>query len=603
MSEPSLSAAPRMAWAPIRPSDPDWHPTLYLEQTPSLEQVARPRRPPTGGARAVHPGRRQPPSPPATKSKRWSGTGSSARAARYFARVASAPPLEKRAYVVMAPRDIAGDLGPVLVGSGWKEPEHDGDDTSAIDGVTSPWAYISLAALTGACLHLEDLALARINHLQARRPKLWDVVSPTRDNVEGLERLCRRLVPAGNEITDECGQAVRHRALLLAPEEMDAQGIKHKLVPQLEGEMVVPLPWAYHQSVTRALLDGIAATPTLEDGGFQAWRVDETFQPDTAEIETASEVEEQEDGERMDLEAQKDEYVEMEESGEIQTKAATPTEALEDMITMVGAMTAEAMEKVKARLVAALRDLQVRIAGASMPLRPRLQPPAAQQQQPVPQLPESYPPPSQPHRCSAQARPCDHAPPASIPAAIPTSPMPDAPPIHSVVARPATPTSLPVSSSSPQVLPPFSRVTCLDILDHHIAVWNTYFVQPTDIPTLSALDLQQALLALAAACGVRKKRLQEWLNQGRKLRRIIGEGAEVEEESGWAWLVLFDFTSLVLDKISLESLTDYVVESWRGVVEKEGARFLAEAEGLVRAMLAGRQYGSLTAAVQDMVDC
>jgi len=95
--------------------------------------------------------------------------------------------------------------------------------------------------------------------------------------------------------------------------------------------------------------------------------VDETFQPDTAEIETASEVEEQEDGERMDLEAQKDEYVEMEESGEIQTKAATPTEALEDMITMVGAMTAEAMEKVKARLVAALRDLQVRIAGASMP--------------------------------------------------------------------------------------------------------------------------------------------------------------------------------------------------------------------------------------------
>ena len=160
--------------------------------------------------------------------------------------------------------------------------------------------------------------------------------------------------------------------------------------------------------------------------------------------------------------------------------------------------------------------------------------------------------------------------------------MPDAPPIHSVVARPATPTSLPVSSSSPQVLPPFSRVTCLDILDHHIAVWNTYFVQPTDIPTLSALDLQQALLALAAACGVRKKRLQEWLNQGRKLRRIIGEGAEVEEESGWAWLVLFDFTSLVLDKISLESLTDYVMESWRGVVEKEGARLLAEAEGLVR---------------------
>jgi len=197
----------------------------------------------------VHPGRRQPPSPPATKSKRWSGTGSSARAARYFARVASAPPLEKRAYVVMAPRDIAGDLGPVLVGSGWKEPEHDGDDTSAIDGVTSPWAYISLAALTGACLHLEDLALARVNHLQARRPKLWDVVSPTRDNVEGLERLCRRLVPAGNEITDECGQAVRHRALLLAPEEMDAQGIKHKLVPQLEGEMVVPLPWAYHQVI------------------------------------------------------------------------------------------------------------------------------------------------------------------------------------------------------------------------------------------------------------------------------------------------------------------------------------------------------------------
>ena len=116
-------------------------------------------------------------------------------------------------------------------------------------GLHTPYLYVA-GAVPGApfCLHAEYWGLSSINLLHAGASKHWVVVPPAdRDLLEShlRDRFGRCF---GRKWTKpRCGQFVRHMDLWVPVATLAAWGVRHQVVKQRAGQIMVTAPWAYHQ--------------------------------------------------------------------------------------------------------------------------------------------------------------------------------------------------------------------------------------------------------------------------------------------------------------------------------------------------------------------
>lgn len=74
-----------------------------------------------------------------------------------------------------------------------------------------------------------------------RAPKQWYIVPPS--HAARIRQLCTDLLP---EAAAACGEFLRHKTTLLAPELLRLSNIPYSSVLQTEGTFVVVLSSAYH---------------------------------------------------------------------------------------------------------------------------------------------------------------------------------------------------------------------------------------------------------------------------------------------------------------------------------------------------------------------
>lgn len=109
-----------------------------------------------------------------------------------------------------------------------------------IPGVNLPYIYFGMWKATFSW-HVEDVDLAAVNYLHYGAPKTWYCVPPG----EGykLEQVARKLFP---EMATQCFNLLRHKAVMISPEVLRANGVKVFKMVQEERNMMVVFPHAYH---------------------------------------------------------------------------------------------------------------------------------------------------------------------------------------------------------------------------------------------------------------------------------------------------------------------------------------------------------------------
>ena len=109
-----------------------------------------------------------------------------------------------------------------------------------IPGVNLPYLYVGMWKATFSW-HVEDMDLYAINYLHYGAPKTWYCVPPQYGYM--LEQIAQKLFPA---MRDVCFNLLRHKAVMIGPKLLTANGITVNKVVHEQGTIMVVFPHAYH---------------------------------------------------------------------------------------------------------------------------------------------------------------------------------------------------------------------------------------------------------------------------------------------------------------------------------------------------------------------
>jgi len=89
--------------------------------------------------------------------------------------------------------------------------------------------------------HIEDMDLYGVNFLHYGAPKTWYAIPPS----EGykLEQVAQKLFP---DMTQACYNLLRHKAIMIGPKLLEANGVRVNKMVQEERNMIIVFPHAYH---------------------------------------------------------------------------------------------------------------------------------------------------------------------------------------------------------------------------------------------------------------------------------------------------------------------------------------------------------------------
>jgi len=114
------------------------------------------------------------------------------------------------------------------------------DETVDVPGVSSPWLYVG--GLFGAfCWHTEDLWMFSCSHLHAGATKTWYVVPAVA--ASKFEKATRALLPS---VFQDAPDLLYQLVAMVAPADLEAQGVPVYTLQQRAGEFIVTFPRAYH---------------------------------------------------------------------------------------------------------------------------------------------------------------------------------------------------------------------------------------------------------------------------------------------------------------------------------------------------------------------
>jgi len=109
-----------------------------------------------------------------------------------------------------------------------------------IPGVNTPYLYFGMWKATFSW-HVEDMDLYAVNYLHYGAPKTWYGIPPSEGHK--LEQMARKLFP---DMAKTCFNLMRHKALMISPELLRANGIQVNKLVQEERNMIIAFPHAYH---------------------------------------------------------------------------------------------------------------------------------------------------------------------------------------------------------------------------------------------------------------------------------------------------------------------------------------------------------------------
>lgn len=109
-----------------------------------------------------------------------------------------------------------------------------------IPGVNMPYLYFGMWKATFSW-HVEDMDLYGVNLLHYGAPKTWYCIPPQ----EGykLEQVAQKLFP---DMTSACYNLMRHKAIMISPKLLEANGLRVNKMIQEERNMIIVFPHAYH---------------------------------------------------------------------------------------------------------------------------------------------------------------------------------------------------------------------------------------------------------------------------------------------------------------------------------------------------------------------
>jgi len=109
-----------------------------------------------------------------------------------------------------------------------------------IPGVNMPYLYFGMWKATFSW-HVEDMDLYGVNLLHYGAPKTWYCIPPQ----EGykLEQVAQKLFP---DMTTACYNLMRHKAIMISPKLLEANGVRVNKMIQEERNMIIVFPHAYH---------------------------------------------------------------------------------------------------------------------------------------------------------------------------------------------------------------------------------------------------------------------------------------------------------------------------------------------------------------------
>jgi len=109
-----------------------------------------------------------------------------------------------------------------------------------IPGVNLPYLYVGMWKATFSW-HVEDMDLYAINYLHYGAPKTWYCVPPQCGYM--LEQIAQKLFP---EMSGACFNLLRHKAVMIGPKLLAANGITVNKMVHEQGTIMVVFPHAYH---------------------------------------------------------------------------------------------------------------------------------------------------------------------------------------------------------------------------------------------------------------------------------------------------------------------------------------------------------------------
>ncbi|KAJ2211141.1 hypothetical protein EV179_005720 [Coemansia sp. RSA 487] len=107
-------------------------------------------------------------------------------------------------------------------------------------GVNDPYLYLGMWKATFAW-HVEDMDLYSINYIHFGAPKAWYAIP-----IDARSRFEMSMQNVFANDYKNCSQFLRHKAFLLSPRFLAAQGIPFNRVVQRAGEIILTFPLGYH---------------------------------------------------------------------------------------------------------------------------------------------------------------------------------------------------------------------------------------------------------------------------------------------------------------------------------------------------------------------
>lgn len=147
------------------------------------------------------------------------------------------PPTRRIPYYAGPKPEIPDHICQTRLGSGYT-------DDKGIPGVTDEYLYASLVAGSSSPAHQEDVWLFSVNRVELGSPKVWLMTGP--EHEKALEALVERKL--GVKRVDKDSQYVRHQDILFNTDFLGDE-VEYFIVPQMETDIVVTLPMAYHEVV------------------------------------------------------------------------------------------------------------------------------------------------------------------------------------------------------------------------------------------------------------------------------------------------------------------------------------------------------------------
>lgn len=109
-----------------------------------------------------------------------------------------------------------------------------------IPGVNMPYLYFGMWKATFSW-HVEDMDLHSVNYIHYGAPKTWYCVPPQFGYQ--LEQVAQKLFP---DFANACFNLLRHKAIMIGPKLLEANGVRVQKVVHEAGSMVIVFPHAYH---------------------------------------------------------------------------------------------------------------------------------------------------------------------------------------------------------------------------------------------------------------------------------------------------------------------------------------------------------------------